>query len=162
MRILGIDPGTAIMGYGIVDYTGNRFVPVDYGCLRSAAGLPQHLRLYKLYNELNNLLYIYKPDCMAIEELFFNRNTKTALAVGQARGVVLLAAAGADIDVFEYTPLQVKQAVVGRGRAEKGQVQYMIRIILNLSEIPRPDDVADALAVAVCHANNGVGWGALV
>ena len=161
MRILGIDPGNAIMGYGILDYHGNKFKPVDYGCLRSTAGVPQHLRLKKLYNELNNLLEKYKPDCLAIEELFFNRNTKTALVVGQARGIVLLAAAEAGIDVYEYTPLQVKQAAVGRGRAEKGQVQYMVRIILNLPEIPRPDDVADALAVAICHANNGSGWGVL-
>jgi len=150
------------MGYGILDYSGNRFTPVDYGCLRSTAGVPQHLRLQKLYNELNNLLKKYKPDCLAVEELFFNRNTKTALVVGQARGIVLLAAAEAGIEVYEYTPLQVKQAAVGRGRAEKGQVQYMVKIILNLPEIPRPDDVADALAVAICHANNGSGWGVLV
>lgn len=161
MRILGIDPGNAIMGYGILDYSGNRFTPVDYGCLRSTAGVPQHLRLQKLYNELNNLLQKYKPGCLAVEELFFNRNTKTALVVGQARGIVLLAAAEAGIEVYEYTPLQVKQAAVGRGRAEKGQVQYMVKIILNLPEIPRPDDVADALAVAICHANNGSGWGVL-
>lgn len=162
MRILGIDPGNAIMGYGIVDYTGNRFVTVDYGCIRSTAGVPQHLRLLKLYRQLNDLLNKYKPDCLTIEQLFFNRNTKTALVVGQARGVALLAAAEAGIDVYEYTPLQVKQAVVGRGRADKGQVQYMVRVILNLAEIPRPDDAADALAVAVCHANNGTGWGALL
>jgi len=162
MRILGIDPGTAIMGYGVVDYTGNRFVPVDYGCLRSAAGVPQHLRLHKLYNELFNLLKHYKPECLAIDELFFNRNAKTVLAVGQARGIALLAAAEAGMDVFEYTPLQVKQAVVGVGRADKKQVQYMIKVILNLSEIPHPDDAADALAVAVCHANNKGGWGVQV
>ncbi len=161
MRILGIDPGNAIMGYGILDYSGNRFTPVDYGCLRSSAGVPQHIRLQKLYNELNNLLKKYQPGCLAVEEIFFNRNTKTALVVGQARGIVLLAAAEAGIDVYEYTPLQVKQAAVGRGRAEKGQVQYMVKIILNLPEIPRPDDVADALAVAICHANNGSGWGVL-
>ncbi|KJS11067.1 MAG: Holliday junction resolvase [Peptococcaceae bacterium BRH_c8a] len=161
MRILGIDPGNAIMGYGILDYSGNRLTPVDYGCLRSSAGVPQHLRLHKLYNELNSKLRKYKPDCLAVEELFFNRNTKTALVVGQARGIVLLAAAEAGIEVYEYTPLQVKLAAVGRGRAEKGQVQYMVKIILNLPEIPRPDDVADALAVAICHANNGSGWGVL-
>ena len=162
MRILGIDPGTAIMGYGIVDYAGNRFVPRDYGCIRSAAGVSQHLRLRKLFHQLNDLLKEYQPNCLAVEELFFSRNSKTALAVGQARGIVLLAAAEAGIDVYEYTPLQVKQAVVGLGRAEKKQVQYMIRVILNLPETPRPDDVADALAVAVCHANNSSGWGALV
>lgn len=162
MRILGIDPGTAIMGYGIIDCTGNRFGAVDYGCLRSSAGQPLNLRLNKLFNELNDLLHRHRPDCLAIEELFFNRNAKTALAVGQARGVALLAAARAGVEVYEYTPLQVKQAVVGRGRAEKRQVQYMVRVLLNLPEPPRPDDVADALAVAVCHANNGTGLGALV
>lgn len=161
MRILGVDPGNAIMGYGILDYKGNRFTPVEYGCLRSTAGVPQHLRLRKLYNELNNLLLKYQPDCLAVEELFFNRNAKTALVVGQARGIVLLAAAEAGINVYEYTPLQVKQAAVGFGRAKKEQIQYMVKIILNLPEIPRPDDVADALAVAICHANNGNGWGVL-
>jgi len=161
MRILGVDPGNAIMGYGILDYKGNRFTPVEYGCLRSTAGVPQHLRLHKLYNGLNDLLRKYQPGCLAIEELFFNRNAKTALVVGQARGIVLLAAAEAGIDVYEYTPLQVKQAAVGFGRAKKEQIQYMVKIILNLPEIPRPDDVADALAVAICHANNGNGWGVL-
>ena len=162
MRILGVDPGNAIMGYGILDYQGNRFTPVDYGCLRTMAGMAQHLRLHKLYNGLNDLLQKYQPDCLAIEELFFNKNAKTALVVGQARGIVLLAAAEAGIDVYEYTPLQVKQAAAGFGRAKKEQIQYMVKIILNLPEIPRPDDVSDALAVAICHANNGSGWGGLV
>lgn len=157
MRILGIDPGIAITGYGIIDNSGNSFLPVKYGCIRSAADMPLDRRLNKLFNELNDLIANCRPNCLAVEELFFNRNVRTAMIVGQARGVILLAAAQAGIDVHEYTPLQVKQAVVGRGRAEKKQVQYMIRVILNLSDIPRPDDVADALAVAVCHANNGVG-----
>lgn len=163
MRILGVDPGIAITGYSFIDYQGNKFIPVEYGCIRTTNNIPPKSRLHKLYNELNDLINKYQPGCLAVEELFFNRNVRTAMAVGQARGVILLTAALAGIDVFEYTPLQVKQAVVGRGRAEKNQVQYMVKVILNLPKIPRPDDVADALAVAVCHANNhGSGWGALL
>ncbi|WP_347490800.1 crossover junction endodeoxyribonuclease RuvC [Desulfoscipio sp. XC116] len=154
MRVLGVDPGIAITGFGIVDYAGNSFTPVAYGCIRTASDMPPHLRLYKLYNELKNLIVKYRPQCLAVEELFFNSNVRTAMSVGQARGVIILTAAQADLAVFEYTPLQVKQAVVGRGRADKQQVQYMIKIILNLTAVPRPDDVADALAVAVCHVNN--------
>ncbi len=154
MRVLGVDPGIAIAGYGIVDYAGNSFSPVDYGCIRSGAGMLPHLRLSKLFSELTNLIVKYRPQCLAVEELFFNRNVRTAMSVSQARGVILLAAALAGLAVYEYTPLQVKQAVVGRGRADKQQVQYMIKIILNLPAIPKPDDVADALAVAVCHINN--------
>jgi len=155
MRVLGIDPGIAITGYGIIDFAGNSFSPVDYGSIRSATEMPQHLRLNKLYNELTDLIIKYRPHCMAVEELFFNRNVRTAMSVSQARGVILLASAQSDLEVYEYTPLQVKQAVVGRGRADKKQVQYMIKIILNLPAVPRPDDVADALAIAVCHINNG-------
>lgn len=154
MRVLGIDPGIAITGYGIVDYAGNNFSPVDYGCIRSSADMLPHLRLSKLYSELTDLIVEYCPQCLAVEELFFNRNVRTAMSVSQARGVILLAAALADLAVYEYTPLQVKQAVVGSGRADKQQVQYMIKIILNLPAVPKPDDVADALAVAVCHINN--------
>jgi len=155
MRVLGIDPGIAITGYGIIDFAGNSFSPVDYGSIRSAASMPQHLRLNKLYNELTDLIVKYRPHCLAVEELFFNRNVRTAMSVSQARGVILLASAQSDLEVYEYTPLQVKLAVVGRGRADKKQVQYMIKIILNLPAVPRPDDVADALAIAVCHINNG-------
>ncbi len=159
MRIMGIDPGIAVTGYGMVDRAGNRLLPVKYGCLRSASDMPQHLRLRKLYQGLAQLLIDYKPDCLAIEELFFNRNVRSAMLVGQAHGVALLAAADAGIEVYEYTPLQVKQAVVGHGRAEKRQVQWMTRIILGLGEMPRPDDAADALAVAICHANRSRSWG---
>ncbi|MBF7083515.1 crossover junction endodeoxyribonuclease RuvC [Desulfallas sp. Bu1-1] len=162
MRILGVDPGIAITGYGIVEFNGNKFYPVTYGCFRSAADKPLYLRLYQLFNELDGLIVKYQPQCLAVEELFFNRNVRTAMVVGQARGIVLLAAARAGIEVYEYTPLQVKQAVAGHGRAEKKQIQYMVRVILNLAEIPRPDDVADALAVAVCHGNNCSGLGALL
>ncbi len=157
MRVLGVDPGIAITGYGILDFAGNSFSPVDYGCIRSAADIPPHLRLNKLYNELKDLIVKYRPQCLAVEELFFNRNVRTAMSVGQARGVIILAAAQSELAVYEYTPLQVKQAVVGRGRAGKQQVQYMIKIILKLPVVPQPDDVADALAVAVCHVNNHSG-----
>jgi len=162
MRILGLDPGLAITGFGIVDYRGNSFFPVTYGCIRSLTGEPLCHRLKSLHEQLTNLLADYHPDCLAIEELFFNRNVRTAIAVGQARGVLLLAAAQAGIEVFEYTPLQVKQAVAGFGRAEKQQVQFMVRVIMNLPEVPRPDDVADALAICICHANNCSGMGALL
>ncbi len=158
MRVLGVDPGIAITGFGIVDYAGNSFSPLSYGCIRSVADMPPHLRLNKLYNELRDLIVKYRPECLAVEELFFNRNVRTAMSVSQARGVILLAAAQSGLAVCEYTPLQVKQAVVGRGRADKQQVQYMIKIILNLPAVPRPDDVADALAVAVCHVNNYSGF----
>lgn len=162
MRILGVDPGLAITGYGIVDYRGNSFSPVSYGCIRSLAGESLDQRLKSIYDQLTNMITDYRPDCLAIEELFFNRNVRTAIAVGQARGVLLLAAAQADINVFEYTPLQVKQAVAGFGRAEKQQVQYMVKVIMNLAEVPKPDDVADALAVSICHANNCSGLGAFL
>lgn len=162
MRILGIDPGIAITGYGVIDVAGNTFLPVKYGCIRSDADMPPERRLNILFSELKDLIIKYRPGQMAVEELFFNRNVRTAMVVGQARGVVLLAAARAGISVCQYTPLQVKQAVVGRGRAEKKQVQYMIKVLLNLPEIPSPDDVADALAVAVCHANSSSGLGALL
>ena len=153
MRVLGVDPGIAITGYGIIDFVGNSFTHVAYGSIQTTSDTPPHLRLCKLYNELTELIDKYHPQCLAVEELFFNRNVRTAMMVGQARGVIILAAAKSGLDVYEYTPLQVKQAVVGQGRADKRQVQFMIKIILQLPAIPRPDDVADALAIAVCHVN---------
>ncbi|AUG58226.1 crossover junction endodeoxyribonuclease RuvC [Acetivibrio saccincola] len=154
MVIMGIDPGIAIVGYGVVKYEGNKFTPMDYGAIRtdSSTGLSQ--RLLYIYNRLEEIIEKYKPDAISIEELFFNKNIKTALTVGHGRGVAVLAAARANIEVFEYTPLQVKQSVVGYGRAEKTQVQHMIKVILNLKKTPKPDDVADALAVAICHGNS--------
>ncbi len=154
MVIMGIDPGIAIVGYGVVKYEGNKFTPMDYGSIRtdSSTGLSQ--RLLYIYNRLEEIIEKYKPDAISIEELFFNKNIKTALTVGHGRGVAVLAAARANIEVFEYTPLQVKQSVVGYGRAEKTQVQHMIKVILNLKKTPKPDDVADALAVAICHGNS--------
>lgn len=154
MLILGIDPGTAIMGYGLIEKKGQNLYPVAYSCWRTPSDLQMPDRLNILYQSIENVLQKYSPDVMAVEELFFNRNTTTALSVGQARGIVLLSAARRNIQVFEYTPLQVKQAVVGYGKADKKQIQYMVKALLALKEIPRPDDTADALAVAICHAHS--------
>lgn len=153
MLIMGVDPGTAITGYGLVRYINNNFKLVECGTIRTEAGLPLYSRLHTMYCDLKEIINKYQPDQYAVEELFFNKNTRTALAVGHARGIALLVGANAGLEVFEYTPLQVKQAVVGYGRAEKQQVQYMVKTILNLPMVPKPDDVADALAVAVCHGH---------
>lgn len=154
MIILGIDPGTAITGYGIIKVEGNKFKALTYGSIKTkkSEGLPIRLRI--IYQEVKQLIATYNPEEIAVEDLFFNKNTRTALAVGHARGVVLLAGANSMLNVNEYTPLQVKQAVVGYGRAEKTQVQQMVKSILGLEKIPKPDDVADALAVAICHAHS--------
>ena len=154
MRVLGIDPGFAIVGYGVVDYVGNKFTVDDYGAVTTNAGQNIFDRLKVVYDEVSEIIARVKPDCMAIEELFFNTNTKTAITVAEARGILIIAAMNAGVPVFEYTPLQVKQAVTGYGRAEKGQVQQMIKILLNLEKVPKPDDVADALAIAICHAHS--------
>ncbi|MVO99658.1 MULTISPECIES: crossover junction endodeoxyribonuclease RuvC [Paenibacillus] len=154
MRILGIDPGIAIVGFGFIDKIGSKLTPVQYGCIQTEAHTDPGLRLKQVYDATCQLLDKYKPDAMGIEKLFFNRNVTTAFTVGQARGVVILAAVQRGIPVGEYTPLQVKQAVVGYGKAEKIQVQEMVRMFLKLSAIPKPDDVADALAVAICHAHS--------
>ncbi|HBW35069.1 MAG TPA: crossover junction endodeoxyribonuclease RuvC [Desulfosporosinus sp.] len=154
MIILGIDPGTAIMGYGLIEQKGNHLSALAYGCWRTPAHTPLAERLLMLYEQINPFLREHTPHHIAVEELFFNRNTTTALAVGHARGVVLLAGAQQDIPLYEYTPLQVKQAVVGYGRAEKNQVQQMVKGLLKLDAIPKPDDTADALAIAICHAHS--------
>ena len=154
MRILGIDPGIAIVGFGFVDRVGSKVVPVQYGTIETPAGLDAAQRLMDIHETLTELIRRYRPDCIAVEKLYFNRNVTTAFTVGQARGVVLLAGAQQGIGCAEYTPLQVKQAVVGYGQAEKRQVQEMVRILLGLSSIPKPDDAADALAVAICHAHS--------
>ena len=154
MLILGIDPGTAITGYGIVEQKGNSLRAKEYGCIRTDAKLPLENRLSTIYDRICVVLRNTPVSCVAVEELFFNKNTRTAMAVGQARGVILLAAAHEGIPVAEYTPLQVKQALVGFGRATKSQVQEMVRVILGLPEIPRPDDAADALGLAICHAHS--------
>ena len=154
MRIIGIDPGYAIVGYGIVDYESNHFKVVDYGAVTTQAHTPFDLRLQTIFNGISCLTEKYKPDAMSVEKLFFNTNTTTAIDVAQARGVIILAAARAGLDIAEYTPLQVKQSVVGYGRAEKKQVQEMTRVMLNLEKIPKPDDAADALAMAICHCHS--------
>jgi crossover junction endodeoxyribonuclease RuvC len=154
LRIIGIDPGTAILGYGIIDYIGNQLKPVDYGCIRTEPNTEMPDRLGMLYDDLTKLIDSYKPDVMAVEELFFNRNVTTAITVGQARGIIILSGVKAKIPVYEYTPLQVKQAVCGYGRADKNQVQEMVKMFLNLKVIPKPDDAADALAVSICHAHS--------
>jgi len=152
--IMGIDPGFAITGYGIVKYEGNKFSVIDYGAVTTEASEQLPARLLKLNNGLEEIILKYRPDAVSVEELFFNKNIKTALNVGHGRGVALLAAAKQGIEVYEYTPLQVKQSVVGYGRAEKAQVQQMVKLILNLPKVPKPDDVADALAVAICHGHS--------
>lgn len=154
MIILGIDPGYAIVGYGVVEHRANHFTVLDYGAVTTPAGMPFTERLAKIYEGVTRVIVAHDPEAMAIEKLFFNTNTTTAIDVAQARGVILLAAAQRGLDIAEYTPLQVKQSVVGYGRAEKKQVQEMTRLLLNLDEIPKPDDTADALAMAICHAHS--------
>ena len=155
MRILGIDPGLAIVGWGVLDYNRSRFRTVAYGALRTPAGTATEERLALLYGGMQELLERYHPDSMAIEELFFNTNITTGIRVAEARGVLLLAARQAGVAIQEYTPLQVKQAVVGYGKAEKQQVISMVTALLGLKEAPKPDDTADALAIAICHAHCG-------
>ncbi|MEA4922792.1 MAG: crossover junction endodeoxyribonuclease RuvC [Eubacteriaceae bacterium] len=154
MRILGIDPGYAILGWGIVDMKGNHFQVVDYGAVTTEAGEKMPDRLKHLYSSLIEIIDEHHPDVAGIEELFFNNNAKTAINVGQARGVAVLACANKDLEIGEYTPLQIKQALVGYGRADKKQVQTMVKAILHLEEVPKPDDTADALAAAVCHGHS--------
>lgn len=151
MIILGIDPGMAILGYGVVEQIGNSLKVIDYGVVNTPSDMKTSQRLTVLFEAVGQLIERYRPEAAAVEELFFNKNAKTALSIGHARGVAILAAALKGIDVYEYTPLQVKQAVAGYGRASKQQVQQMVRMLLNLREIPRPDDAADALAVSICH-----------
>ena len=155
MLVIGIDPGTATTGYGLVRETEDgSLVMVDYGVLLTPANLPMPLRLLELYQKLKTILLLHRPDSSAVEKLFFQRNVTNALSVGQARGVVLLALAEAGLEVAEYTPMEVKQATAGYGGADKNQVQQMVRALLGLSEVPRPDDAADALAVAICHLHS--------
>ena len=154
MKILGIDPGYAILGYGVVEKIGNKFKVCDYGAITTDAGTPMTERLEYLYDSLREIIEEHHPDVASIEELFFNTNAKTAILVGQARGVAILACVKGGLEIEEYTPLQIKQALVGYGRADKKQVQIMVKTILNLKEIPKPDDTADALAAAICHAHS--------
>lgn len=153
MTVLGIDPGYAILGYGVIDVKDRQVRPLDYGVIETSPELTFPQRLEKLYLGTKQLLSMYKPEHIAFEELFFYRNTKTALQVAAGRGVALLAAEESGAPLFEYTPMQIKLSVTGDGHADKKQVQRMIRLLLALSAIPKPDDAADALAAALCHAN---------
>ena len=154
MIILGIDPGYATVGYGVLAYQRGRFQVLDYGAVTTPAGLDFPSRIQIIYEGITELCERFHPDCMSVEELFFNTNITTGIQVGHARGVILLAGHQKGVEVFEYTPLQVKQSVVGYGRAEKRQVMEMTRQLLGLAKIPRPDDAADALALAICHAHS--------
>jgi len=152
MRVLGIDPGIGRLGWGIVDVSGGKLRAEDYGCIETEPNSDVSRRLLEISNELSKIFKKYKPDVMAIEELFFGANSKTALVVGQARGVVFLVSAQNKIPISVYTPLQVKMALTGYGRADKNQISQMIKIVLKLEKIPKLDDTSDALAVAVSHA----------
>lgn len=154
IRILGIDPGYAIVGFGVLDYDGIRFTPVEYGAVLTEANTPFPERLRAIHEDIEYIFDKFRPECMAIERLYFTTNQKTAIDVAQARGVTVLSAAKRNIPVSEYTPLQVKQSVVGYGKAEKHQVMEMTRQLLGLAQIPRPDDAADALAIAICHGHS--------
>lgn len=154
MRILGIDPGYALMGYGVVEQKGSRFEVIDYGSISTQAGTPMPERLKFLYSSLMDIIAQTQPEAAALEELFFNTNAKTVINVGQARGVAVLACVNSGLTIAEYTPLQIKQALVGYGRAEKKQVQQMVKTLLHLDKVPKPDDTADALAAAICHGNS--------
>ncbi|MBQ7117233.1 MAG: crossover junction endodeoxyribonuclease RuvC [Clostridia bacterium] len=153
MVILGIDPGYAIVGYGVISYRNNHFSVIDYGAITTDAKTPFNRRLEIIFDELTAIIDRYSPEAMAIEKVFYNSNAKTVIDVSQARGVIMLAAQKKGLKAYEYTPLQVKQSVVGYGRAEKKQIQEMIKRILALEKVPKPDDTADALAMAVCHAH---------
>ncbi len=155
MIILGIDPGLAIVGWGVIEYRNAHFRTVAYGSIQTPAGMPTQERLQLIYEGMQDLIRTYHPDAMAVEELFFNTNITTGIRVAEARGIILLAAVQAGVTIQEYTPLQVKQAVVGYGRAEKKQVITMVTMLLGLKAPPKPDDTADALAIAICHAHSG-------
>lgn len=155
MIILGIDPGLAIVGWGVIEYNASKFKVLGYGSIETPAHTPTEDRLVLIYKGLKQIIEKYKPEQMAVEELFFNTNITTGIRVAEARGVILMCAHSLGVKIFEYTPLQVKQAVVGYGRAEKKQVITMVTMLLSLEKPPKPDDTADALAIAVCHAHSG-------
>ena len=154
MSILGIDPGYAIIGGGGLEYKANKFRVIDYGAITTEAHTPFPIRLQTIYTEMNMIFDKYHPEVMSMEKLFYNNNAKTVIDVAQARGVITLSAQMHGVVIAEYTPLQVKQSVTGYGRAVKKQVQEMTRVILNLEKIPKPDDTADALAMAICHGRS--------
>lgn len=154
MKIIGIDPGTAIVGYGIIEYKNNKYNVIDYGCIYTDKDLKMSKRIRQIYDELELILKLHKPDFMAVEELFYFKNNKTIISVGQARGVIVLCGEKNNIEVTGYTPLQVKMGITGYGKSDKKQVQEMVKRVLALDEIPKPDDAADALAIAVTHINS--------
>lgn len=162
MIVIGIDPGTATTGYGIIkEDENNRLTTIDFGVILTSKNEPLELRLKKIYQEVNKLIFLHQPESAAVEKLFFNHNVTNALSVGQARGVVLLALANSNIPVFEYSPSEVKSAISGYGGADKVQVQQMVKAVLGLDSIPKPDDAADALAIAICHIHSN-GFNSLV
>lgn len=154
MRVIGIDPGTALTGWGVVEGEGNDLQVVAYGVITTAAGTPLPKRLQTIYHELTKIIEEWQPTTAAIEELFFSKNAKTALVVGHGRGVAMLALANANLSIGEYKPLEVKQAIAGYGGADKKQMQHMVQLLLSLDEVPHPDDAADALAVGICHLHS--------
>ena len=153
MRIIGIDPGYGRTGFGVIDVIGNRMKPVEYGCIETKPRTPMPDRLLEIYSAVTELIARHQPEAMAVEELFFAKNVTTGLDVAQARGIVLLAGREANLTISEYKPMQVKQSVAGYGKADKKQMQEMVRMFLGLTQIPKPDDAADALAVAITHAH---------
>lgn len=155
MLILGIDPGYAIIGWGVIRFERGKYIPVDFGAVTTNAGVPFNRRLEQIYDQLNELLDTHHPDAVAVEKLYFQTNAKTAIDVAQARGVIMLALQKHNVPVYEYTPLQVKSAVTGFGQAQKPQVMEMTKRLLRLKAVPKPDDTADALAIAICHAQYG-------
>jgi crossover junction endodeoxyribonuclease RuvC len=154
VRILGIDPGYAILGYGVVEMKGNKYALVECGAITTDATEKMPARLKRIYAGLMEVISLFEPEAASIEELFFNTNVKTAIKVGEARGAAILACANSGLDIYEYTPLQIKQALSGYGRASKEQIQSIVKSVLNLKEVPRPDDAADAVAAAICHGNS--------
>ena len=154
MRVIGVDPGTAITGWGVVEGDGNQLTMVAYGVVTTPAGTPLPQRLQTIYHELTGIIQEWQPETSAIEELFFSKNAKTALTVGHGRGVAMLALANANLPIVEYKPLEIKQALTGHGGADKQQMQQMVKLLLELDDIPRPDDAADGLAVAICHLHS--------
>jgi len=154
MRVLGVDPGSIKSGYGILDQRAAELIVLEYGVIRTTSDLPFAQRLLQISVRLQALITQFQPQVLAVEDLFFAKNVKSALKLGHARGVILVTAAQAGLEIAEYTPLEVKQAVVGYGRADKVQVQQMVKVLLHLKEIPTPDDAADALAIAICHQHS--------
>lgn len=154
MRIIGIDPGTATTGFSILDHENGKFILRDYGCIKTSASLSQNIRLQQIATDLGSLIQKYRPEQAAIEKLFFQKNIKTAMSVSEARGVILHTFTNFGLQISEYTPLEIKSAVCGYGKADKKMVQQMVKIILGLKNPPKPDDAADAIAVAICLANS--------